>query len=115
LKAVIVIYLFAWIVYAPRILVIVTNHGPETLHEATVHVTGASYAIGDLPPGQSKRVRVSPTGESGVQIEFTDKQGKRVHSDWVGYFEHGYGGSIRLDWKEGRAESEGWKSASSTY
>jgi hypothetical protein len=96
-------------------MVIVTNYGPETLQDATVHVAGASYDIGDLPPGESKRVRVSPTGESGVAIEFTDKHGKRVRSDWVGYFERGYGGSIRLDWKEGRAESEGWKSASSNY
>jgi hypothetical protein len=108
----------AWIVYrlAPsRILVIVNNHGPETLWDVTVHVTGAAYNIGDLPPGANKRVGVAPTGESGVRIEFADKTGKRVRSEWVGYFESGYGGSIRLDWEKGRVESEGWKPASSYY
>src|SRR5579875_702637 len=87
----------AWIAYRlvpSRILVIVNNHGPETLLGVTVHVTGASYDIGDLLPGATKQVRVSPTGESGVRIEFADETGKRVHSDWVGYFESGYGGSI---------------------
>ena len=108
----------AWIVYrlAPsRILVIVNNHGPETLRDVTVHVTGASYDIGDLPPGVTKQVRVAPTGESGVMIEFADATGKRVHSEWFGYFEAGYGGSVRLDWENGRVESEGWRPDSRYY
>ena len=50
--------------------VVVQNKGPETINDVTVHVTGNSYDIGALKPGQTRKVRVTAKGESHVEIAF---------------------------------------------
>jgi hypothetical protein len=72
--------------------VTVKNVSDETLHAVVVHVTGAAYDLGDIGAGESRSVRVSPTGESHVEIQHA--QGRLV----VGtYFEGGYRGHINVD------------------
>ena len=66
-----------------------------------LHVTGASYQLGDIGPGESATARVNPTSESHLEVEFTDRDGQsqRLHAD--GYFEPGYRGMIRVEIKDG--------------
>ena len=76
--------------------VIVENRDPTPLKSLVLHVTGASYPLGDVPPGAVVAKRVKPTGESHLEIEFTGADGKPRRLDAGGYFEPGYRGTIRL-------------------
>jgi hypothetical protein len=110
--------LLAWIAYrmvTPGIQVIVINQGPDVLQDVTVHVTGASYDIGNLSPGESKQVGVSPTGESDVFIEFTDKQEKQFRLTVGRYIEPAYRGTLRVDIKDNQIESVKGKADPSIY
>lgn len=62
----------AALVASGGVSIVVQNKGPETINHVTVHVTGSSYDIGALKPGQTRKVRVTPKGESHVEIEFMD-------------------------------------------
>ena len=83
------------------IQVTVENTGASPLKSVVLHVTGASYDLGDIAPGESATARVSPTGESELEVEFkdTDDQTQRLNAG--GYFESGYRGSIRVEIKDG--------------
>lgn len=85
--------------------VVVRNTGQERMRDVTIHVTGRMYALGDLAPGNSGSQRVSPTGESSVEIEFTDEQGQRVRLGAVGYLEPGYRGQIEMEIQNGKASA----------
>jgi hypothetical protein len=69
---------------------VLTNAAPDPMRSVTVHVTGASYSIGDVAPGASRTVRVRPSGESHIELSYAD--GHRTVVDC--YFEPGYGGKI---------------------
>lgn len=78
--------------------VVVQNKGLETISDVKVHVTGNSYLIGSLAPGQAQWIRVTPKGESHVEIEFVDtsRNAQRVVADC--YFEkRHYKGTITVD------------------
>jgi hypothetical protein len=62
------------------------------VNRTSVHVTGAAYDLGDIEPGQSKSVRVSPTGESHVEIEHL--AGRLIVNT---YFEGGYRGHLDVE------------------
>ena len=83
------------------IRVTIENTGTTTLESVVLHVTGASYNMGDIVPGASATARVSPTSESHLEIEFTDADGKVQRLDAGGYFEPGYRGTIRVSIKDG--------------
>jgi len=57
--------------------------------DVTIEVTGKSYPVGDLKPSESASVRVNPSGESHVEIEYRDHQDvqRRLVADC--YFEGG--------------------------
>lgn len=76
--------------------VLVVNAGPKTLSSMRVHVTGASYALGDLPPGAFATVYVQPTSESHVEVSFRDSAWSARRLVAGGYFEPGYGGSYAI-------------------
>lgn len=69
------------------------NVGAEPMRSVVVHVTGRSYPIGDLPPGASKSVRLSPTSESHIELS----QAGHARLTVGGYFEKGYRGTITAD------------------
>jgi hypothetical protein len=91
--------------WMPGVRVQVTNHGPESLRDVVIHVTGASYVLGEVPPAGSRRIGVHPRSESHVEIEFTDGQGKRVRLNAGGYFEPGDRGDVLIDLRNGQVES----------
>ncbi|WP_164103727.1 hypothetical protein [Candidatus Laterigemmans baculatus] len=80
----------------------VENAGTSPLKSVVLHVTGASYALGDIAVGKSATMRVRPTGESHLEIEFTRSDGetRRLNADC--YFEPGYRGSMRVEIKDGQ-------------
>jgi hypothetical protein len=69
------------------------NVGVEPMRGVVVHVTGASYPVGDLAPSARVRVKVQPRGESHVEIEHS--AGQRFVVDC--YFEAGYSGTLSVD------------------
>ena len=75
------------------------------MRSVVLHVTGVSYQLGDIPPGASATARVRPTSESGLEIEFTDSDGKVQRLNAGGYFESDYRGTIRVSIKDGAIET----------
>ncbi|WP_164100610.1 hypothetical protein [Candidatus Laterigemmans baculatus] len=82
--------------------IIVENAGTSPLKSVVLHVTGASYALGDIAVGKSATMRVRPTGESHLEIEFTRSDGETRRLDAGGYFEPGYLGAMRVEIKDGQ-------------
>lgn len=76
-----------------RVMVDLKNVGAEPMLGVVVHVTGASYPVGDLAPGASVRVPVQPKGESHVEIAHST--GQRLVVDC--YLESGYTGTLEAD------------------
>ena len=67
------------------------NAGPEALGAVIVEVTGRSYGLGDMPSGSSKTVKLNATGDSHIELRFSN--GHRLRIDC--YFEPAYTGSIK--------------------
>jgi hypothetical protein len=87
--------------FRPGIQVTVQNTGSTPMRSVVLHVTGASYRLGDIVPGASAKARVRPTGESHLEIEFIDTDGTTQRLNAGGYFESGYRGTIRVEMKDG--------------
>ena len=85
----------------PGIVVTIENTGTTPLKSVVVHVTGASYKLGDIAPGDSANVRVRPKSDSNLEIEFKDADGQAKRLNAGGYFESGYRGTIRVSIKDG--------------
>jgi hypothetical protein len=101
------VFLLAWPVYwlaASGMRVSLTNRGPNTLRNATVHVTGRSYLLGDLAAGETRTVKVSPTSESHVEIGFMNPDGSSVRLIAGCYIEPGYRGEIQIDLRDSKLE-----------
>ena len=102
----VVLLLIAVVAFQLRtgIRVTVENTGTTPLKSVVLHVTGASYDLGDIAPGESATARVNPTGESELEVELkdTDDQTQRLNAG--GYFESGYRGSIRVQIKDGQID-----------
>lgn len=75
----------------------VRNSDTRTLRSVVVHVTGSSYPIGDLETGAVRSVRVTPKGESHVEISFQDEAGKTRTLVAGCYFESGYRGTVAAE------------------
>ncbi len=102
----VVLLLIAVVAYQLRsgIRVTVENTGSTSLNSVVLHVTGVSYDLGDIAPGESATARVSPTGESELEVEFKDTAGQTQRLNAGGYFESGYRGSIRVEIKDGQID-----------
>jgi hypothetical protein len=97
------------------IQVTVANGGGLPLRDLVVRVTGRSYSVGDVPPGESRSVRVNPTSESHAEIEFTDEQGRRVRLAAGAYFEPAYRGRLDIRVRDGRIEDVQYQDQPSAY
>ena len=87
--------------FRPGVVVTIENAGKTPLSSVVVHVTGASYELGDIAPGDSANVRVRPKSDSNLEIEFKDADGQAKRLNAGGYFESGYRGTIRVSIKDG--------------
>jgi hypothetical protein len=95
----------AYSAIAEDLCVTVENTGKHAMSEVTVHVTGQSCFLGDLPPGDSLTHVVAPTSESHVEVEFVGNSGKRVRLNAGGYIEPGYRGQIHVRIKDESVEA----------
>ena len=85
--------------------VTILNAGATPLRSVVIHVTGDSHSVGDIAPGGAIRVRVRPTSDSHLEIEFTDDDGQLKRLDAGGYFKSGYRGTIQVSIKEGMIDT----------
>lgn len=83
------------------IQVTIHNNDSQPLRSVVVHVTGASYNLGDIAPGASAQTAVHVTGESNLEVEFRDTNGQTQRLNAGGYFESGYRGTIQVTIKDG--------------
>jgi hypothetical protein len=81
--------------------VAVTNTGAAPMRAVVVHVTGASYDLGDIPPGSSREVSIEPTGPSHVELSFKDDQGRQLRLVTGANFEPSAHGSIEIAVRDG--------------
>ena len=77
----------------------VENQTEQPLESVIVEVTGASYALGTLEPGEDASVRVQPSGESSVVVT-ASRAGEPDRVEVPVYFEaHGYSGTVEVDFQ----------------
>lgn len=94
----------ASIVFAlwPRgVEVIVTNAGTSVMRDVRVVVTGKTYELGELQPNARRNLRVNPTGESHLVVDYTDPSGTPQAVTVDCYFEPNYYGTIAVDVADG--------------
>jgi len=90
-----------FVFFRSGIHVTIQNTGNQPLRSVVLHVTGASYNLGDIAPGATATATVLPSGESHLEIQFTDPDGQTQRLDAGGYFESGYKGTIQVSIKDG--------------
>lgn len=64
----------------------VKNQSPHTISNVVVSGSGFTENLGSIPAGGERRVRVRPTGDSGMRLVF-DAESQHVDSGSQGYFE----------------------------
>lgn len=65
----------------------VRNVGTRSIGQVRVEVTGASYDLGIIAPGDSKMIIPEPKGDSTVDLSFVDSSGKPHRIEGKIYFE----------------------------
>ena len=85
----------------------VENHSRETMHNVSIHVTEKQHFLGSLKPGSSESARVNPTGESRVDVEYTDQHGqvRRLIADCYSEGGNMYHGNIQITVGTGGVEN----------
>ena len=71
-------------------VITIKNQSSLTLSNVVVSGSGFSERIGSIPAGEEHRLRVRPSGDSGVRLVF-DAGKQHVDSGAQGYFEAGGG------------------------
>jgi hypothetical protein len=91
--------------YNPSIQVSIENGGEKPMRSVTLHVTGATFPMGDVPPGATVNAKVRSKGESHLEIEYADAAGQTHRLNAGGYFESGYRGTIQISIRDGVIEN----------
>ena len=96
------ILVFAIVIWGGRgVNVSVQNIGHRELKSVIVHVTGRSYDLGAIAPGQTQSTTVKPIGETHVELTIVDADSTRANVVIDCYFEsRGYTGKIVLEVKD---------------
>lgn len=68
----------------PRVTLV--NSSSLSLSNVVVSGSGFSVPMGTVPPGESRRTRVRPSGESSIRVAF-EAGGRKVDSGEQGYVE----------------------------
>ena len=100
----VVLVMIVLFLFRSGIHVTIQNTGRQPLCSVVIHVTGASHSLGDIPPGATAHGTVHPTGESHLEIEFTDPDGQTHPLDAGGDFEPGYRGTTNISISDGVIE-----------
>jgi len=81
--------------------VTVQNISQSPMHSVVIHVTGGTYPLGDLAPGASARATVKPTGQTHLDIDYSDAAGKKHELRASGPFDDRFQGTIGVSIKDG--------------
>lgn len=102
LALVVISVVLAYWHHAVGVFVVITNRQSTPITDVVLHVTGQSIEVGQVDAGQSRRVKVSPTGDSHLEFEFNDRpygaSGRLTHECYIG---PGYHGQIELGIDQG--------------
>jgi hypothetical protein len=99
--------IFSWAVFRPwvgGIRVTVANTGLAVMKDVKVFITGTSYTAGEIAPGGSRSVCISPGADSHIEIGFTDSNSRAQRLNVDCYFSSGFTGSIKVLVKDGEIE-----------
>lgn len=96
---------FGWWMVRPRLVMSVQNSDTEPMNSVVLHVTGASYSIGDIDAGETISTEVYPTGDSHLEVEFSTEDEPRNRVAVDSYFGPGWDGTLRVSIREGQIES----------
>ena len=72
---------------------LVTNQSSVELHAVQANGPGFAAYVGDLAPGESRKIKIYPRGEAGLGLNFTANN-HQITSPVSGYFESGYKVSV---------------------
>jgi hypothetical protein len=82
----------------PRpVKVAIVNGSTVDLRSVTIAGSGFSHTVNGIRKGETARVDVFPTGESGMTVGFTTAPGLQVQLREQGYFESGYEVTVSID------------------
>ena len=90
---------FLW--FGPGVTVKVYNAGNSPILDLQVHVTGKSYQLGDIPSRAERNVKVSPMGESHVEVSYRLSDGTTKRHSVDCYFESAYRGTVEATIRDG--------------
>jgi len=77
--------------------VLLKNVDDKPLRSVFLHVTGNSYELGELDPGETRALKVYPTGESHIEIEHLDLDGEKKRLLVDCYIEPRSGGTVKIE------------------
>ncbi len=101
----VVLFLACFVLFHhPGIHVSVENTGNLPIRSVVLYVTGNSYNLGDIPPTTKAEATARCTGDSHLEIEFSDDTGATKRLDAGGFFQPGYRGTIRVSIRNGVIE-----------
>lgn len=90
-----------YVAVGPGVAMTIINKGSATMAGVRVLVTGRSYTLDDIPAGARSTVRVHPTGDSSVLIEYDEAGTHRVLTVDC-YLSSGDRGWISVDLENGQ-------------
>jgi len=93
---------FAIFYFSRPLVIAVRNIGTQDMHRVIVFVTGDSQPLGDIGAGDEATTPVTPTGDSHVEIEWTEPTGKRARQTAGCYFGPGFSGRIEVHVADGK-------------
>ncbi len=77
-------------------LVIVANQSPNAIRDVKILFTGGEISLLEIKSGETRCVRVNPTSESDLRMNFTDVHGQRQTNPLNIYLEPGYMGWVKV-------------------
>ena len=83
--------------FTAGVKVVITNKTGAEVNRLEVEFTGGGVTIPAIKPGAAYRTAVQPTGESHLELRFTDASGKDRKETIGVYFEPGYSGEIFIE------------------
>lgn len=85
-----------------QVVLKIHNVGSIDYEYCTVHITGRTYDLGTLPSDSTRSSRLSPEGESQIELNLKEHDGSQHHLVVDCYFEsHGYSGTITVEVGDG--------------
>ena len=69
--------------------VLIKNQSSVVLHSVQTSGPGFAAYVGDMAPGESRKIKIYPRSEAGLGITFSANS-RQITSPVSGYFESGY-------------------------